>query len=372
MVGRDPRAAIAFKFPAREVTTRLRDIGVNVGRTGVLTPYAILDPVEVGGVVVRQATLHNFDFIAERDIRVSDRVMIKRAGDVIPYVIGPIVEARDGSEQVYVPPAICPSCRQLVEHLENEVAWYCVNSACPAQLIRNLEHFVSRGAMDIVGMGIKIVEQFANLGLVKDLADLYTLRSEHLSGLEGFGTKKIDNLLSAIEESRNRPLPRLINALGIRGIGEVTAVDLANTFGDLDALRSATLQQLMAIEGIGPNIAQAVVDWFARSANQHLLDKLRENGVWPRLESTAPSDDGRNLPLRELTFVVTGTLPDYSRDGVKELIQSNGGKVSGSVSRSTSYVVAGENPGSKLDKAGELGVPVLDQSGLLALIEKNQ
>jgi DNA ligase (NAD+) len=370
VVGRDPRGAIAYKFPAREVSTTLRDIGVNVGRTGVLTPYAIMDAVEVGGVIVRQATLHNFDFIAERDIRIGDRVLIKRAGDVIPYVMGPIVEARSGTEQPYSPPQTCPSCGQAVEHLPGEVAWFCVNAACPAQLVRNLEHYVSRGAMDIVGMGIKIVELFAELGLVKDVADLYSLRAEDLKDLEGFGEKKIDNLLTAIDESKSRPLPRLINALGIHGIGEVTAVDLAKTFGDLDALGQASFAELTAVEGIGPNTAQSLVDWFARPANRALLEKLRRNGVWPKMSAPAPAEVNA-LPLRELTFVVTGTLPDYSRDGVKALIEENGGKVTGSVSRNTGYVVAGESPGSKLDKARELGVPVLDQAGLLALIEKS-
>ena len=371
IVGRDPRAAIAFKFPAREVTTRLRDIVVNVGRTGVLTPNAVLDPVEVGGVIVKQATLHNFDFIAERDIRINDRVMVKRAGDVIPYIMGPIPEARQGNEIPYTPPPTCPSCGQAVEHVEGEVAWYCVNTACPAQLVRNLEHFVSRSAMDIVGMGIKIVELFAQLGLVKDVADLYTLKREDLQNLEGFGEKRIDNLLNAIEESKSRPLPRLINALGMRGIGEVTAVDLAKAFKDLDTLRQATLMHLLTVEGIGPNTAQAVVDWFARPANLNVLEKLRRAGVWPSMASPSAAE-AAELPLNELTFVVTGTLPDYSREGVKELIEKNGGKVTGSVSRSTNYVVAGENPGSKLQKAGELGVPVLDQAGLLALIQKNQ
>lgn len=372
VVGRDPRGAIAFKFPAREVSTQLRDIGVNVGRTGVLTPFAILDPVEVGGVIVKQATLHNFDFIAERDIRIHDRVMVKRAGDVIPYIIGPIPEARKGSEKPYVPPATCPSCGQPVEHLQGEVAWYCVNAACPAQLVRNLEHFVSRPAMDIVGMGIKIVELFAELGLVKDVADLYALRYEDLENLEGFGQKKIDNLLTAIAESKSQPLARLINALGIHGIGEVTAADLAKAFGDLDMLRRATYFQLMTIEGVGPNTAQSIVDWFARPDNQHLLDKLHANGVWPRMVQPTAAAGTAPLPLQNLTFVVTGTLPGYSRDGITEFIQENGGKVTGSVSRNTSYVVAGENPGSKLDKARELGVPVIDQDGLLALIQQNR
>jgi DNA ligase (NAD+) len=229
-VGKDPRGAIAFKFPAQEVTTRLQDIGVNVGRTGVLTPYAMLEPVDIGGVIVKQATLHNFDYIAEKDIRIGDRVRVKRAGDVIPYVIGPVAELRDGSEQVYRPPQTCPACGEPVENLPGEVAWYCVNAACPAQLIRNLEHFVSRGAMDIVGLGIKIVEQLVETGLVHDVADLYTLRRDQLLTLEGFADKKADNLLASIEGSRSQPLPRLATALGIRGVGEVVAADLSRHF----------------------------------------------------------------------------------------------------------------------------------------------
>jgi DNA ligase (NAD+) len=263
-VGKDPRGALAFKFPAREVTTRLLDIGVNVGRTGVLTPYAMLEPVEIGGVVVKQATLHNFDYIAEKDIRVGDRVLVKRAGEVIPYVIGPVVDLRNGEERPFIPPQTCPACGQSVEHLEGEVAWYCVNLACPAQLVRNLEYFVSRGTMDIVGLGIKIVEQLVETGLVKSPADLYTLKKEDLLRLEGFAEKKAENLLEAIDQSRGQPLGRLISALGIHGVGEVMAADLAGIFSDLEALSRASTADLMLIEGVGPNTAQSVVDWFAR------------------------------------------------------------------------------------------------------------
>ena len=278
VVGKDPRGAIAFKFPAREVTTKLSDIGVNVGRTGVLTPYAILEPVNIGGVIVKQATLHNFDYILEKDIRIGDRVLVKRAGDVIPYVIGPISSARTGEERLFSPPAVCPACAQPVEHFEGEVAWFCVNSACPAQLIRNVEHFVSRGAMDIVGLGIKIVEQLVNAGLVQDVADLYLLGREDLLKLEGFAEKKADNLLQAILASKSQSLARLITALGIHGVGEVVAADLARNFPNLELLSSATLLDLQAIEGIGPNIAQGIIDWFERPANQHVLDKAASGG----------------------------------------------------------------------------------------------
>ncbi len=243
-VGKDPRGAIAFKFPAREVTTRVLAIEVEVGRTGVLTPKAILEPVEINGVVVRNATLHNFDYIVEKDIRVGDRVLVKRAGEVIPYVIGPIPDLRTGEEKPYQPPQTCPACGQPVEHLAGEVAWYCVNAACPAQLVRNIEHFVSKSAMDIAGLGIKIVEQLVEAGLVTDVADLYFLQPEQLLSLEGFAEKKTENLLRAIAESKRRPLARLITALGIRGVGEVVARDLAAHFGSLDALAQALLEDL--------------------------------------------------------------------------------------------------------------------------------
>ncbi len=366
VVGKDPRGAIAYKFPAQEVSTQLLDIGVNVGRTGVLTPYAILEPVNIGGVIVRQATLHNFDYIEEKDIRVGDRVMVKRAGDVIPYVIGPVVPARTGEEKIFTPPQFCPVCGQPVEHFEGEVAWYCVNASCSAQLIRNIEHFVSRGAMDIVGLGIKIVEQLVSAGLVSDVADLYRLKKEDLLQLEGFADKKAENILQAIEASKDQPLERLITALGIRGIGEVMAVDLARVYLDLEALSKATVDELQNIEGVGPNIAMAIVDWFKRPANQELVAKLRASGVWPRaeVESVAKAPQ----PLEGLVFVVSGTLSGFTRDEVKRYIASRGGKVTSSVSKSTDYLVVGENPGTKLDKAESLGVPVLDEAGLRSLV----
>ncbi|NOY99747.1 MAG: NAD-dependent DNA ligase LigA [Chloroflexi bacterium] len=368
VVGKDPRGAVAFKFPAQEVTTRLLDIRVNVGRTGVLTPYAVLEPVEIGGVKVERATLHNFDFIAGKDIRIGDRVLVKRAGEVIPYIIGPIVEARSGGERPYDPPEVCPACGEPVEHFEGEVAWYCVNAACPAQLIRNVEHFVSRGAMDIVGLGINIVRQLIEAGLVGDVADLYTLKREDLLALEGFAGKKADNLLSAIADSRKRPLNRLITALGIRGVGEVVAADLARHYPSLDELRRAAVEDLQAIEGIGPNVAQSIVDWFARPRNQQVLAKLKAAGVWP----TGPLPVARrpsSAALNGLTFVVTGTLAGFTRQEAKEFIQAHGGKVTGSVSRKTDYLVAGENPGSKLEKARALGVRVIGEDELRKMAE---
>ncbi|HSQ40290.1 MAG TPA: NAD-dependent DNA ligase LigA, partial [Anaerolineales bacterium] len=311
-VGKDPRGAIAFKFPAREVTTTLNHIGVAVGRTGVLTPYAELEAVEIGGVIVERATLHNFDYIAEKDIRVGDRVLVKRAGEVIPYIIGPVVDARTGAEKTYVPPATCPTCGQPVEHFEGEVAWYCVNAACPAQLVRNVEHFVSRGAMDIVGLGIKIVEQLIEAGLVKDVADLFTLTKEQLLELEGFADKKAENLLGSLEQAKGQSLNRLIAALGIHGVGEVVAGDLARAFGSLDALAKVSIEDLQAVEGIGPNIAESIVDWFGRKDNQKIWEKLKKAGVSPTF-NVQPST--LKDSLAGLTFVVTGTMPTLSREG---------------------------------------------------------
>ncbi|KAA0284767.1 MAG: NAD-dependent DNA ligase LigA [Chloroflexi bacterium] len=363
-VGKDPRGAIAFKFPAREVTTTLLGIDVEVGRTGVLTPRAQLDAVEIGGVIVRNATLHNFDYIEEKDIRIGDRVLVKRAGEVIPYVIGPVLDARTGKEKKYKPPAKCPACGQDVEHFEGEVAWYCVNAACPAQLVRNVEHFVSRGAMDIVGLGIKIVEQLIEAGLVKDVADLFTLNKKDLLELEGFAEKKAENLLGSIEQAKGQSLNRLIAALGIHGVGEVMAGDLARTYGNLSALSKATIDELQQIEGVGPNIAESIADWFSRSANQKLLKKLKAAGVDPQMKKDERKKEGA---FTGLTFVVTGTLPNFSRDDAKEFIENNGGKVTDSVSKKTSYLVLGENPGSKFEKAKSLGVKVIDEAELKRL-----
>jgi DNA ligase (NAD+) len=364
VVGKDPRGATAYKFPSAEVSTALLDIGVNVGRTGVLTPYAILDPVEIGGVTVRQATLHNFDFIEEKDIRIGDRVLIKRAGEVIPYVIGPLEGARTGAEEPYVPPGVCPSCGEAVSHPEGEVAWYCINPACPAQLVRNLEHFVARGTLDIVGLGIKIVEQLVEEKLIRDPADLYTLKREDLLELEGFAEKKADNLLAGIAASKSQPLARFLNALGIRGVGEVMAADITRHYPNLDQLAAATLDDLTRIEGVGPNIAQAIVDWFARPANRALLGKFRAAGMWPTGGARQPQG---SVPLAGKSFVITGTL-SVPREAIKALIEDHGGKVSGSVSKNTNYLVAGEAAGSKLQQAAKLGVTVIGEAELREML----
>jgi len=387
-VGKDPRGAIAFKFPAREVTTQLLGIEVEVGRTGVLTPRAALKPVEINGVIVKNATLHNFDYIAEKDIRPGDRVLVKRAGEVIPYVIGPVMDLRTGAEQPYQPPTACPACGQPVEHFEGEVAWFCVNAACPAQLVRNVEHFVSKGAIDIDGLGTEFVSILIDLGLVKDVGDLFTLTRDDLLMINKELTrrrrlkkppknpekvqkrkepeKRPEKLWLAIKASKKQPLARLVTALGIRGVGEAIARDLSQAFPSLDLLAKADQNQLQMVEGIGPNIAEAIVDWFGRTRNQKVLEKLKAAGVWPIASSAVNRPSSGSLA--GMTFVVTGSLPTFSREGVKEYIEQHGGKVTDSVSRNTSYLVLGEAPGSKLQKAQSLGVTMIGEEELIKLV----
>jgi DNA ligase (NAD+) len=369
IVGNAPRWAIAYKFPPREATTRVLSIEVNVGRTGVLTPYAVLEPVNVGGVTVRQATLHNFEDLMRKDIRVGDTVIVVRAGEVIPQVVKPILERRPPDSKPYAMPTHCPSCGEPVVKPEGEVAVYCVNAACPAQLVRRVEHFVSRGAMDIVGFGERIAEQLIEAGLIHDVSDIYSLKDkrEHLLQLEGFGEKKVDNLLKAIEASKQQPLERLVTALGIRGVGNIVAKTLVEHFPSLDALAAATEEELQRVEGIGPEIARSVVDWFARPRHQEVLRKLRAAGV--RTEAAPRAVAEGAAPLRGLTFVITGTLPTLSRDQARALIEAAGGKVTDSVSRKTDYLVLGENPGSKLEKARELGIKIIDEATLRQMIE---
>ncbi len=365
IVGKDPRGAIAYKYPGQEVETTLLDILVNVGRTGVLTPYAVLEPTPIGGVVVRQATLHNFDFIADKDIRVGDRVLLKRAGEVIPYIVAALPEKRDGSQVPYALPTHCPSCGALVERDEGMVALYCINASCPAQLSRNIEHFASRGAMDIAGLGEKIVLQLVDAGLIHSTADLYHLEESDLLKLEKFGPKKAQNLSDAIQASKSQTLPRMITALGIRGVGEVAAEKLSEGFHDLDALSAATIDELMNIDGVGEIVAQDIHAWFHETDNQQLLEAFREVGLWP---TSAPAPNQGAQPLDGLSFVITGTLPTLSREQAEGLIKENGGKVIGSVSKKTDYLVLGESPGSKYTKALQLGVPILSEDGLKELI----
>jgi DNA ligase (NAD+) len=366
MVGRDPRGATALKFPPREQTTKLLAVHVNVGRTGTINPLAILEPVPLGGVVVKQATLHNYDDIARKDIRIGDTVIVRRAGDVIPYVLGPVPDLRNGSEIPVKPPEVCPSCGGPLHRPDDGIAITCVNSDCPDQLVRRIEYFVGRGAMDIDGMGSKTVAVLVEQGLVQDVGDLYTLTAGDLMQLEGFQEKKVANLLEGVTASKNRPLARLLAALGIRGVGVAVAELLVDRIGSLERLASATQEELEAVDGIGPHTAAAAVEWFATRDNQRLVAKLREAGL--NMMAEEPAAPEQALPLAGYSFVITGTLPTLSRKEAKVLIETYGGKVTGSVSGKTGYLLIGEKPGRKLATAQELGVPALSEAEFRALI----
>ncbi|HEX7051431.1 MAG TPA: NAD-dependent DNA ligase LigA [Longimicrobiales bacterium] len=363
--GRDPRWAIAYKFAPDLATTRLLGIEVNVGRTGSLNPYAVLEAVEIGGATVRLATLHNFEDIARKDLRIGDLVLVKRAGEVIPQVVAPLTEERTGAESVFEPPERCPVCGTPVEHPADEVMVYCPNGSCPAQVFRRIEHFASRGAMDIRGLGERTVQQLLDAGLVHDVADLYHLRVEALEALEGFAELSARNLVASIAESRTRPLSRLLFALGVRHVGYTAAQLLARRFETMDGLLAADVADLAAVHGIGETTAQALAAYLAEPRNRELIARLRQAGV--RMDE--PIERETERPFADLTFVITGTLPTLSRKEATSFIERRGGRVTGSVSRSTDYVVAGENPGSKLERARELGVPILSESELAALAE---
>lgn len=367
VVGRAPRGGVAFKFPGREATTELLGIGVNVGRTGALTPYAMLEPVQLGGVTIQKATLHNFEDLQRKDIRVGDTVIVRRAGDVIPYVVGPVVEKRTGDEQIYQLPTVCPSCGEPVDSAGEEVAVYCTNVACPEQRVRRVNHFAA--VMDIEGLGERTAQRLVDQGLVQDAADLYYVERDDLLGLEGFAEKSADNLLNAIEASKTRPLAQLLAALGIRGVGSTVAQMLAQQYHSLDALAAAEQDALAAIEGIGPHTAEAVAAWFSHPRNQAFVDKLRQAGVkleeTPSETSPDASDEG---PLSGLTFVITGALSRPRKEIAAE-IERHGGRVTGSVSGNTDYLVAGESPGgSKFRKAQQLETPIIDEAQLQTLI----
>ena len=368
-VAHAPRWAVAYKFAAREASTRLLDIQVNVGRTGAIKPLAVLDPVGIGGVTVSRATLHNADYISDRDIRLGDRVTVKRAGDVIPQVVGPITEARTGDERPWSMPANCPACDEPIERSEGEADYYCVSAACPAQTQRLVEHYASRAALDIVGLGEKIAVQLVDAGLVRTLDDLYRLEPGSLLGLEGFKEKKVEKLLAGIEASKRRPLRALLFGLGIRFVGATVAALIVQHFASLDVLAGATQDELEAIEGIGPETARAVVEWFAHAPNRMVVEALREAGVnTKRLPDEPVAVAEAEGPLMGQTFVLTGTLPTLTREEAKFKILTAGGKVAGSVSGKTDYVVAGANAGTKLRKAQDLGVAVLTQDELLDLL----
>lgn len=365
-VGRAPRWAVAYKFAPTTVTTRLRAIDINVGRTGSLTPFAVLEPVEVGGVRVGLANLHNPGDIARKDIRVGDIVIVQRAGDVIPHIVGPVVDARDGSEREFVPPTSCPACHEPV-HQGEQARLRCENPACPAKNARLIMHFASRGALDIEGLGEKAVLRFLSEGLLETIPDIFRLDLERVAQLEGYGELSARNLGEAIEASKDRPLGRLLFGLGIRHVGERVAIDLARAFGSLSGLEAATLEQVEAVPGVGSVIAGSVVEWFSLDENRALVAELRALGVRTEAtgeESVARSEGG---PLAGKTVVITGTLASLSRSGAQELAERLGARIAGSVSGRTDLLVAGEAAGSKLSKARELGVEILDEQGFLAL-----
>ena len=366
-VTREPRWAVAHKYPAQEELTELLDIEVQVGRTGALTPVARLKPVFVGGVTVTNATLHNEEEIQRKGLLIGDHVIVRRAGDVIPQIVAAVPERRTGAERCFEMPRCCPVCGSHVERPEGEAVARCTGGLfCPAQRKQALLHFAGRRAMDIEGLGDKLVDQLVEAGIVKTPADLYRLGLVALANLDRMAEKSAANLLAAIEKSRHATLARFIFALGIRNVGEATAKDLARHFGSLDAVMDASVERLLEVPDVGPIVAQSIAGFFGEAHNREVIEQLRAAGVsWEEGAPAAPAASG----LAGVVFVLTGTLPTLSRDDAKALIEAHGGKVSGSVSRKTNYVVAGAEAGSKLAKAEELGVAVLDEEGLLRLMK---
>ena len=369
-VGREPRWAIAYKFPAVQGTTRLMDIGINVGRTGSLNPYAILEPVQVGGVTISRAALHNEEDIHRKDIRIGDWVVIQRAGEVIPEIVEPIVSRRTGKEKIFHMPKRCPVCGAEVIKPEGEAMHRCTNAACPAQALERIKHFVSRGAMDIEGIGEKMSEALFNAKLIEDVGDIYSLekKREQLLEMEKLADKSVTNILNSIEKSKNRPLPRVIFALGIPNIGDETAELLAEHYNSLDELARATPEELQDIPSIGPKISDSVVAFFRQKQNQKIIEKLRKAAV--KLE--ADKAKRRDLPLAGLEFVITGRLESFPRPEAEAKIKALGGKADSDVTRKTNYVVVGEDPGSKLARAQALGTKTLTEAEFLELLKQSE
>jgi DNA ligase (NAD+) len=361
--GREPRYAIARKFAPDIAETKLKAIGINIGRTGSVNPFAILDPVEIGGTTVQMATLHNFDLVARKDLREGDIVQVKRAGDVIPQVIGPVPDRRDAANPPlpYTPPTHCPTCKTELVAGEDLGMLFCPNFDCPSRQLEGLVHFSSRGAMDIRGLSYGRIEQLVQEGLITDAASLYDLTSETLVQVERFAKKSAEQLVNAIAASKQQPLSRLLFGLGIDHVGEIAARELARHFGSMDALSAASREEISAVHGIGDVIAESVAAWFESKGGRRLIARLRERG----LNFTEPRVEASGTAFQGLTIVITGTLPTLSRDSAKALVEQNGGKVSDSVSKKTSFVVVGENAGSKLEKARTLGVEIIDEAELL-------
>lgn len=358
---KNPRWAIAYKYPPKQMTTRLVGIDVQVGRTGALTPVAVLEPVQVGGVTVTHATLHNEDEVRRKDLRVGDHVLIERAGEVIPQVVKPIIEKRTGSEKEFRMPGSCPVCGSKAVREEGEAIRRCVNASCPAQVKERLRHFCSRDAMDIEGVGPALVDQLVEGGLVNDVADLYDLTKEVLLGLEGIAERSSQNIMKAIRGSTDREFPRVLFALGIRHVGRTTANDLADAFGGMEGLMSASKEELSKVEGVGDVVAGAIRDFCENPSNRKLVDRLREAGLSMR---SAPRSKG---PLAGKLFLFTGELDSMARSEAEETVQKLGGRVSSSVTKSTDFVVVGRDPGSKLEKARKMGKTVLDEDAFLRM-----
>ena len=359
-----PKWAVAFKYPPEEKTTKLVDIEIGVGRTGVLTPTAVFEPVLLAGSTVSRATLHNQDFIAEKDIRIGDEVAIRKAGDIIPEVVRVVSHAKDS--EPYVLPSICPSCSAPVIREEGEAAVRCVNPECPAQLLRNVIHFCSRDAMDIEGLGDALVEKFISEGLISNVADIYDITAGEITALEGHQEKSANNLIEAIERSKKNDLSRLLFALGIRHIGQKAAKLLSEHFGDIDSIAAASEDEISAIDGFGGIMAKSAVEFFSLSQTSDLIARLKAAGV--NMKSLKEKSDDQRF--KGLTFVLTGTLPTLSRKEATDIIEGLGGKASSSVSKKTSYVVAGEEAGSKLQKANDLGIPVITQDDLMKMAQE--
>ncbi|HYG83631.1 MAG TPA: NAD-dependent DNA ligase LigA [Verrucomicrobiae bacterium] len=365
VVGKNPRGAIAYKYPAEEATTRIKDIFVSIGRTGAATPVAMLEPVVVVGSTVQMATLHNQDEVERKGVLIGDTVVVRKAGDIIPEVVQPLVELRSGTEQPFVMPTQCPECDTKLIRPEAEAVWRCPNPACPARMLRHIQHFASRSAMDITGLGEKNVEALLDAGLVGDPADLYALTKDQVLSLERFAEISATNLINAINEKRNPPFGKFLYALGIRHVGAQTAVDLANEFKTFAALQAATLEQLQAVEGVGDVVAESIVAWFEDPENQKLLQKFQKNGVV--VQQVADTKPGK---LTGVSFVITGSLSAMSRDEAADKIRELGGSFQSSVAKDTTYLVAGGSVGaSKLAKAEKYGTKIIDEAAFLELLE---
>jgi len=360
-----PRWAVAYKYPPEEVTTKLLDIRVNVGRTGRVTPFGFMQPVRVSGSTVGVATLHNQDEVRRKGVLVGDTVVLRKAGDVIPEIVGPVAALRDGSERAFVMPTHCPECGTELVRPEGEVDVRCPNAvSCPAQLRESIFHFAGRGALDIDGLGYETGIALIAAGRVRDIGDIFHLTTAAFAGLEGFGAKKTEKVLAGIEAARHRPLWRLLVGLSIRHVGPTAAQALARELRSLDAIAAASAAELAVVEGVGPTIADAVVDWFADPRHRDIIERIRAGGA-----TLAHAGDGAGpRPLEGVTVVITGTLSAYSRDGAIEAVQARGGKVSNSVSKKTAFCVVGDNPASKYDKAVALGVAVLAEAGFAVLL----